>query len=109
MLRPVIAFALLSSVAAAPPAFGQMCPDGTPPPCRAAARRAAPPPAPGSKLRPYTIVAEFDGTAPADVRAAAKNLVISALYESSVLTVLPEDQIRGRWSAPYATPASPSS
>ena len=70
----------------------QQCPDGTPPPCRAAPRRAAALPRLGS--RPFTIVAELDGTAPADVRAAAKNLVISALDESGVLAALPEDQIR---------------
>ena len=90
-MRAVALVAL--AVAAARPAIAQMCPDGTPPPCRAAPRRAAPP-APGSKLRPYTIIAEFDGTAPADVRAAAKNLVISALEESGVLAALPEEQIR---------------
>ncbi len=94
MLRPAIAFGMLSAVVAASPAFAQMCPDGTPPPCRAAPARAAPPPAPGSKLRPYTIVAEFDGTAPAEMRAAAKNLVTSALDESNVVAALPRDQIR---------------
>ncbi len=86
---------LLLLAAATRPAVGQMCPDGSPPPCRAAAARtAAPPPAPGSRLRPYTIMAEFDGTAPPVVRAAAKNLVVSALDESSLLAVLPEDQLR---------------
>ncbi len=89
------ALTLLSlALAAVPPALGQVCPDGTPPPCRASPRRAAPLPAPGSRQRPFTIVAEFDGTASVDVRAAAKNLVASALDESSVLAVLPEDQIR---------------
>jgi tetratricopeptide (TPR) repeat protein len=39
-------------------------------------------------------VAELDGTAPADVRAAAKNLVISALEESGAIAALPDDQVR---------------
>jgi len=77
------------------PVAAQQCPDGTPPPCRRAAPpRSAPLPAPGSRQRPFTIVAEFDGTAPADVRAAAKNLVISALEESGVIAALPDEQIR---------------
>jgi len=93
-MKRAIALACLA-LAAAPAAFAQQqCPDGTPPPCRAAPPRAAPLPAPGSRQRPFTIVAEFDGTAPADVRAAAKNLIVSALDESSVLAALPEDQVR---------------
>ena len=77
------------------PVAAQQCPDGTPPPCRRAAPpRSAPLPAPGSRQRPFTIVAELDGTAPADVRAAAKNLIISALEESGVIAALPEEQIR---------------
>ena len=50
--------------------------------------------APTLAHRSFTIVAELDGTAPAEVRAAARNLIISALDESSVLASLPADQIR---------------
>ncbi len=75
-------------------ATAQVCPDGTPPPCPAAPRLVAPPPAPGSRQRPFTIVAEFDGTAPAEVRVAAKNLVVSALEESRAIAALPDDQLR---------------
>ena len=83
-------------LAAAPPAFAQQgCPDGTPPPCRRPApRREVALPVPGSQQRPYTIIAEFDGTAPAEVRAAAKNLVSSALDESAVIAALPDEQLR---------------
>jgi len=97
-LTRVLTSALLLCVccvcASVRPVAAQQCPDGTPPPCRAAPRRTAPLPAPGSRQRPFTIVAELDGTAPADVRAAAKNLIISALDESGVIAALPEDQVR---------------
>jgi serine/threonine-protein kinase len=54
------------------------------------------PPAASASLahRPFTIVAELDGTAPADVRAAAHNLIISSLDESGVLASLPDEQIK---------------
>jgi len=93
-VRSAVALVCLALAAARPAVAQGPCPDGTPPPCRAAPRRAAPLPAPGSRQRPFTIVAELDGTAPADVRAAARNLIVSALDESRVLAVLPDEQIR---------------
>jgi hypothetical protein len=93
-VRRTVALTCLA-LAAARPAFAQQrCPDGTPPPCRMVVRPPPPLPAPGSRQRPYTIVAELDGTAPADVRSAAKNLIISALDESGVIAALPDEQIR---------------
>jgi len=53
---------------------------------------ARPPSATG--YRPFTIVAEFDGTAPADVLSAARNLVTAALDESEVIASLPPEQVR---------------
>jgi serine/threonine protein kinase/tetratricopeptide (TPR) repeat protein len=59
------------------------------------ARRLRPPSSASSPAhRPYTIVAELDGNAPAEVRAAARNLIVSALDESGVLASLPDDQVR---------------
>ncbi len=95
MLRTGAITPLLLCIVGAHPMLGQVCPDGSPPPCRAApVRVSAPPPLPGSPQRPFTIVAEFGGTALADVRAAAKNLVVSALEESYVVAALPDEQVK---------------
>jgi len=45
-------------------------------------------------VRPYTIVAAFDGTADDEVRKAATNLLSTALDQSGTLAVLPDDQLR---------------
>jgi len=42
--------------------------------------------------RPYTIVAAFDGSAPAAVRAAARTLLAAVLDESNVVQAVPEDR-----------------
>jgi serine/threonine protein kinase/tetratricopeptide (TPR) repeat protein len=44
--------------------------------------------------RPFTIVAELDGNAPAEIRAAARHLIMSALDQSGLLATLPEDQVK---------------
>jgi serine/threonine-protein kinase len=44
--------------------------------------------------RPYTIVAEFDGSAPADIRDAVRRLVMTELDRSAILEVLPQSQVR---------------
>jgi tetratricopeptide (TPR) repeat protein len=86
----VLALVLLAAVR---PAFAQrMCWNGTPPPCPqppAESPRGQP-----LRQRPFTIVAALDGNAPAEVRAAAKNLITSALDESREIAALPDDQIR---------------
>jgi tetratricopeptide (TPR) repeat protein len=46
------------------------------------------------RQRPFTIVAALDGNAPAEVRAAARNLITSALDESREIAALPDDQVR---------------
>jgi serine/threonine-protein kinase len=55
-------------------------------------RESAPRPLIG--VRPYTIVAVFDGTADDEVRRAAQNLLSTALGQSGVVAVLPDDQLR---------------
>jgi tetratricopeptide (TPR) repeat protein len=45
-------------------------------------------------MRPYTIVAAFDGTAEDEVRRAAANLLSTSLDESGIIAVLPDDQLR---------------
>ena len=90
MRHAVLALVVLAAVR---PAFAQrMCWNGTPPPCPrppAESPRGQPP-----RQRPFTIVAALDGNAPAEVRAAARNLITSALDESREIAALPDDQIR---------------
>jgi len=84
----------LALLACGGPALAQ-CPDGSMPrPDGTCGRRAPAPTAATPRPRPFTIVAEMDGTAPAEVRAAGRNLVISALDESGALAVLPDAQVR---------------
>lgn len=45
-------------------------------------------------VRPFTVVAEFDGSAPTDIRDAVRRLVMTEIDRSQLLEVLPQSQVR---------------
>ena len=87
--RRRVAISALAMIAVAVPAVGAWT-------ARARLRGTAPTPqasAPPAR-RAYTVVAGVDGTADAEDRGAARNLLLTALDQSGIVASLPDEQLR---------------